>query len=156
MRAVILLLACSWGTPAPTTAPEPASARPAVIDRRPAIDALVAALNTRDTAAAEALTTGEAAKTAQQTADFRVAFPDGTFTVGDVVQEGDRAAVRVAFSGTHDGPLMGIPASHKVVKFDMTWWLDFAPDGRVARWVSDGDVFAMFAQIGTFPTMPMK
>lgn len=156
MRAVILLLACSWGTPSPAPVPEPASARPVIVDRRPAIDALVAALNAKDLAAAEALTTGEAASTARQTADSRVAFPDGIFTVGEVVQEGERAAVRVTFRGTHEGPLMGIPATHKTVRFDMTWWLDFAPDGRVARWVSDGDVFAMFAQIGAFPALPMK
>ena len=77
--------------------------------------------------------------------------PEVTAGHADAVHDG-----RITFRGTHDGPLMGIAATHKAVKFDMTWWLDFAQDGRVASWVTDGDVFAMFAQIGAFPTLPMK
>jgi steroid delta-isomerase-like uncharacterized protein len=45
-------------------------------------------------------------------AAFRQAFSDLTFTVQDILVDGDRVAVRVRMTGTHDGPLFGIPPSH--------------------------------------------
>jgi predicted ester cyclase len=37
------------------------------------------------------------------------AFPDSTFTIEDMVAEGDRVAFRVTVRGTHQGEYMGSP-----------------------------------------------
>jgi hypothetical protein len=39
------------------------------------------------------------------------AFPDLVATIEEVIGEENRAAARVSLSGTHLGPLMGLPAS---------------------------------------------
>lgn len=40
-------------------------------------------------------------------AAFRTAFPDVTFTVADLVAEGDRVAARWMFAGSQTGPFRG-------------------------------------------------
>jgi steroid delta-isomerase-like uncharacterized protein len=42
---------------------------------------------------------------------FRTAFPDIEIEVEDLVAEGDKVAVRALATGTHEGALMGYPAS---------------------------------------------
>ena len=42
---------------------------------------------------------------------MRAAFPDLFLDVHDLVAEGDRIAILYTLEGTHDGELMGIPAS---------------------------------------------
>src|SRR5512136_1854156 len=44
---------------------------------------------------------------------YYVAFPDLHFTIDDIVIEGDRAAVRFTFNGTHKGEFVGIPPTNK-------------------------------------------
>src|SRR5262245_57665392 len=39
---------------------------------------------------------------------FQAAFPDGCWTIADIVAEGDLVAARTAFTGTHLGEFMGI------------------------------------------------
>jgi predicted ester cyclase len=150
----MLLVACSWFTPTPEPGPAPTAIQ--VVDHRATVDTLVAAVNAHDVAKLQALTTGEATTPATSTADFVVAFPDGKFVVEDVISARDRAAARLTFTGTHEGPLLGVPPSHRPVKFEMTWWLGVGPDGRVTTWTTNGDVFTLFAQIGSFPAMPVK
>ncbi|WP_017626236.1 ester cyclase [Nocardiopsis chromatogenes] len=46
----------------------------------------------------------------------RSAFPDLTTVLDDVVIEGDRAAVRWHSTGTHEGALLGVPATRRRVE----------------------------------------
>jgi steroid delta-isomerase-like uncharacterized protein len=48
---------------------------------------------------------------------FRSAFPDLHASVDDVIAEGDLVVTRWTSSGTHQGELMGIPATGKRVTF---------------------------------------
>lgn len=48
---------------------------------------------------------------------FRSAFPDLATDVADLVADGDRVAVLVRASGTHEGELMGIAPTHQSVSW---------------------------------------
>ena len=46
-----------------------------------------------------------------QVREYRGAFPDLSFVIEDLVVAGDKVVTRWTASGTHQGPLMGIPAT---------------------------------------------
>ena len=46
---------------------------------------------------------------------FASAFPDGHYTIDDVVAEADRVVARTTFNGTQQGQMQGIPATGKRV-----------------------------------------
>jgi steroid delta-isomerase-like uncharacterized protein len=46
---------------------------------------------------------------------YRSAFPDAQYTIEDLIAEGDEVAVRYTGGGTHQGELLGIPATGKSV-----------------------------------------
>jgi predicted ester cyclase len=48
----------------------------------------------------------------------RCAAPDFTNTVLDVVVQGDRAAARLRFAGTHEGELLGIAPTHRSFAYE--------------------------------------
>jgi steroid delta-isomerase-like uncharacterized protein len=50
-------------------------------------------------------------------AAYRIAFPDLTFQVEDVVGDGDVVAMRWSGGGTHTGPFLGINATGRRVRF---------------------------------------
>src|SRR4051812_34917313 len=50
---------------------------------------------------------------------LRVAFPDLKVIIYDQVAEGDKVTTRKAITGTHTGPLMGIPPTDKKVTIDV-------------------------------------
>jgi steroid delta-isomerase-like uncharacterized protein len=60
------------------------------------------------------------------------AFPDVKWTIEDVVAEGDRVVVRWTLTGTHKGPLLGIPPTGKQVKM---WGISIyrIADGKIAE-----------------------
>jgi len=47
--------------------------------------------------------------------EFYVGFPDGHFTIDDMLVEGDKVAVRFRITGTHTGESEGIPPTNKRV-----------------------------------------
>ena len=47
---------------------------------------------------------------------LRTAFPDLHFTIEELVGEGNTVAGRVTLSGTHEGPLMGMPPTGRSVR----------------------------------------
>jgi steroid delta-isomerase-like uncharacterized protein len=87
----------------------------------------------------------------QLNALFRAAFPDVVVEVEDVVAEGDRVAARWTSSGTHKGPLFGIPATGRAVK--VTAMVVYRiEDGRLAEgWINRDDL-GMMRQLGVVPT----
>lgn len=52
----------------------------------------------------------------QTIAMFDAAFPDGAVVVEDVIAEGDKVVTRGYWTGTHDGPFMGVAPTGKRVK----------------------------------------
>jgi steroid delta-isomerase-like uncharacterized protein len=49
---------------------------------------------------------------------FFAAFPDISFTIKDMIAEGDKVAVLINWRGTHQGEYMGVPPTGK--KIDIT------------------------------------
>jgi steroid delta-isomerase-like uncharacterized protein len=66
------------------------------------------------------------------------------------LSEGDLAAARTIVRGTHDGELLGVPASNKPVEFES---LDIirTQDGKVAEHWGVTDTMALMQQIGAIP-----
>ncbi len=83
---------------------------------------------------------------------FLAAFPDGRFTVEDMVAEGDKVVARHTFRGTHQGNFMGIPPTGKqVTATGMS--MGRAVNGKgVKVWVN-GDDLGLLQQLGVVPTL---
>ena len=78
---------------------------------------------------------------------FREAFPDMQMSIEDVMEDGDRVAVRATMTGTHDGELMGVPPSGNRVRLEM---IDIVriEDGRCAEHWGAADNLSLMQQIG--------
>ena len=78
------------------------------------------------------------------------AFPDAKWTIDDIVAEGDRVVVRWTLTGTHEGPLMGIPPTGK--SFAMSGISIYRmADGKVAEEWAVADVMGFMQQLGLLP-----
>jgi steroid delta-isomerase-like uncharacterized protein len=65
-----------------------------------------------------------------------------------VVAEDTCAAVRLLYSGTHTGPLLGVPATGRRFEYSGAAFFTVADDGRLASaWVL-GDLEGLRAQLG--------
>lgn len=80
---------------------------------------------------------------------MRAAFPDLVLDVHDTIAEGDRVAVLYTLHGTHDGELMGMPASGQRVSSDGMVFARFR-DGRVIERWGVQDMLTLLQQIGAF------
>ncbi len=81
---------------------------------------------------------------------LHAAFPDAKITIDDIIAEGDRVVIRWHSSGTHEGELMGIPASGKVAHTTGIG-IDRIVDGRIVESWTNWDTLGMLAQIGALP-----
>jgi steroid delta-isomerase-like uncharacterized protein len=81
---------------------------------------------------------------------FAAAFPDGHYTVEDVVAEGDRVVARITFNGTHKAEMEGIPATGKAVSMPSItiFRLD---NGKIAEGWLINDNLGMMQQLGVIP-----
>ena len=84
---------------------------------------------------------------------YRTAFPDLHATVEDVVSEGDRAAARVTFGGTHKGEMMGMPPTGKSFEASTIDILRFE-GGKAAEHWGVTDQMGMMQQLGVIPEQP--
>ncbi|WP_405062964.1 ester cyclase [Kribbella sp. NBC_01505] len=76
------------------------------------------------------------------------AFPDLNPTVEEIFGHEDRVVVRVRFEGTHQGPLMDIPPTHRKVTYT-SLELYRLEDGKVAEeWVAP-DMLDLLRQLTT-------
>jgi steroid delta-isomerase-like uncharacterized protein len=82
---------------------------------------------------------------------FTAAFPDGHYTVEDVVAEGYRVVARTTFNGTHKAEMQGIPATGKAVTVPSItiFRLD---NGKIAEGWLINDNLGMMQQLGVMPT----
>ncbi len=87
----------------------------------------------------------------QLVAMFNQAFPDLRVEVEQLVAEGDMVADRVVVRGTHQGELMGIPATGKQVVLTSTNINRLAGGQIVEHW-GDADNLGLLQQLGAVPT----
>ncbi|HLJ66008.1 MAG TPA: ester cyclase [Chloroflexota bacterium] len=82
---------------------------------------------------------------------LREGLPDVNFPVEDVIAEGDRVAGRLRLRGTHNGTLLGIPATGKRVDVGL---MIIARFDEAGKWVEDWacwDQLGMLQQLGVIP-----
>ena len=78
---------------------------------------------------------------------LRTAFPDLRFTIEELVAEGDMVAGRLTMSGTHEGPLMGMPPTGRPVRQDHMHCVRFEGGKAVEHWGVRDDL-GMMRQLG--------
>jgi len=88
------------------------------------------------------------------TITFFAAFPDGHFTVEDMIAEGDRVVSRYTFRGTHLGrwtAALGTPPTGKHITISGNEIFHIA-DGRIVEKWAQFDIIAALRQFGVVPT----
>ena len=81
---------------------------------------------------------------------YLTAFPDANVAIEDLVAEGDRVMCRNTFTGTHQGPLMGIPPTGSAVTISAITILRFAGGKCIERW-TQADNLSLMQQLGILP-----
>ena len=81
---------------------------------------------------------------------FLTAVPDLRVTIEDLVAEGDKVAVRRSYAGTHQGELLGIPATGKQVRIGSISVFRLA-EGKIAEHWEQWDRLALLQQLGVIP-----
>jgi steroid delta-isomerase-like uncharacterized protein len=74
---------------------------------------------------------------------LRTAFPDLHFTIEDIVAQGDVVAGRLTMSGTHQGPLMGMPPTGRLVHQAHMHFVRFRDGKAIEHWDMRDDVELM-------------
>jgi len=87
----------------------------------------------------------------QYVATQRKAFPDGRYTVLDLIEEGDRVAERWTFRGTQRQEFLGIAATNSAVETTGTSTLRLA-NGKVAEQWVHWDSLGWMQHVGAVPT----
>jgi steroid delta-isomerase-like uncharacterized protein len=81
---------------------------------------------------------------------YRSIFPDMQFNVKQILVDGDKAAVHVLITGTHQGEGMGFPATGKVISLEAIDILRFQDEKVVEHW-GVYDELSMMRQLGLVP-----
>jgi steroid delta-isomerase-like uncharacterized protein len=85
-------------------------------------------------------------------AGFRTAFPDARLTIQEIIAEGDKVVTWAVFTGTHNGPLEGIPPTGKQVRVkDVDLWR--VENGKVVETLTHFDQLGMLQQLGVLGGM---
>ncbi len=84
----------------------------------------------------------------------RAAFPDMRMEVQDVIASGDRVAVRVRYTGTHQAGFMGMPASGRRVDAQLIDIMGMGDDGLCHEHWGVMDQLTMMQQLGAIPAGP--
>ena len=81
---------------------------------------------------------------------LRTAFPDLHFAIEHLVAEGDTVAGRLTMSGTHEGPLMGMPPTGRSVRQNNMHFVRFRDGKAIEHWGVRDDL-GMMQQLGVIP-----
>jgi steroid delta-isomerase-like uncharacterized protein len=84
----------------------------------------------------------------------RAAFPDLRMEPQDVLASDDKIIMRSKLTGTHQGELMGIPATGKRIDVQLIDIIRFGDDGLAHEHWGVVDSLAMMQQLGVVPTGP--
>jgi steroid delta-isomerase-like uncharacterized protein len=87
--------------------------------------------------------------------DFYAAYwsgvSDARASIEDVFESGDKAVVRLRLTGTHDGELMGVPATGRPVDFELVNIVRFDDEGKITERATVADFLSLLQQIGAIP-----
>jgi len=78
---------------------------------------------------------------------FRGTFPDLHIEFDQLVGEGDLVAARWTATGTHSGPLAGVPATGAAVRWSGTDVYRLS-EGRIVEWWRNDDFVWLLHQVG--------
>ena len=81
---------------------------------------------------------------------FRTAFPDVTYTIEDMMADGDKVAFRMTIEGTHTGKLGNIEPTGKKIKMTRFALIRFENDKWVEGWVLT-NTLGLYQQLGAIP-----
>ncbi|MBF4588308.1 ester cyclase [Curtobacterium sp. VKM Ac-2887] len=83
---------------------------------------------------------------------FFAGLPDVTATMEDIIVAGDRVVGRFVYRGTHQGELMGIPATGATVEMRSIdiWRVE---DGLLAEHWDELNLMEVFQQVGVLPRL---
>ena len=87
-------------------------------------------------------------------AGYRAAFPDIRITIEDQIADGDYVVSRWSGTGTHQGELMGMPATGKQATVTGIT-IDRIVDGRIAESWDNWDTLGLMQQLGAIPAPTM-
>jgi len=91
-----------------------------------------------------------AAGLAEMVSMYRSAMSDLHVDIEHQFTEGDYVATRVTIRGTHDGDLMGTPATGRKVAFSALT-ISRCENGRIAEEWEIADTMALLGQVGALP-----
>jgi steroid delta-isomerase-like uncharacterized protein len=84
----------------------------------------------------------------------RAAFPDMRMQVEDIFTSGNKVAVRVRYTGTHQGDFMGMPPTGKRVDAQLIDIMGMGDDGLCHEHWGVMDQLTMMQQLGAIPAGP--
>jgi predicted ester cyclase len=87
----------------------------------------------------------------QMESEWYDAFPDLHVTIDDMVAEGDKVAIRITWTGTHKGEIMGIPPTNKEVTGSLIA-IDRFAGGKIVEDNGQFDALGLMRQLGLDPT----
>lgn len=83
----------------------------------------------------------------QLVAAWRAGFPDGRMTIDDLFAEGDKAAIRMTWTGTHTGSFYGYAPTGRQVSVTSIG-IDRIANGKVIEGWGELDMLGLYEQIG--------
>lgn len=81
---------------------------------------------------------------------FLAALPDVHHTFEDMVAEGEKVWVNYTIRGTHEGPLRGVPATHKQICYNLIGMYRVV-DGKIVEADFLSDDISLLRQLGALP-----
>ena len=81
-------------------------------------------------------------------------YPDLRFDPQDILESGDKVAVRSRITGTNKGDFMGIPATGKSIDIQAIDIVRFGDDGLAYEHWGVMDTMSLMQQIGAIPSGP--
>ncbi|HXJ96190.1 MAG TPA: ester cyclase [Terriglobia bacterium] len=78
---------------------------------------------------------------------WRAAFPDFHFALEDMIVEGNKVALRIPFTGTHQGKFWGLEPTGKTIHVTETLILRIE-GGKIAEMWEDYGEYGMRMQLG--------
>jgi steroid delta-isomerase-like uncharacterized protein len=81
---------------------------------------------------------------------LKAAFPDMHWMIEEQIAEGDKVVTRFEWTGTHSGPFLGVPATHRPVK---VWGMviDRFESGKIKDTRIIMDTLGLMVQLGVIP-----
>jgi steroid delta-isomerase-like uncharacterized protein len=81
---------------------------------------------------------------------YRTAFSDAKMTIDEQIADGDTVVTRWSGTGTHNGPLFGIPATGRHVTITGIR-ITHLQNGKVVEDIENYDTLGMMRQLGVVP-----